>query len=60
MTAKTHGKELERLKNLKQKAFMGGGEKARDRQRSKGKLTPRERLDLLFDQDSYPLNYCYM
>ena len=53
MTAKTHGKELERLKNLKQKAFMGGGEKARDRQRSKGKLTPRERLDLLFDQDSF-------
>ena len=53
MTAKTHGKELERLKSLQQRAFMGGGEKARDRQRSKGKLSPRERLDLLFDQGSF-------
>jgi acetyl-CoA carboxylase carboxyltransferase component len=53
MTAKTHQKELERLKSLQQRAFMGGGEKAIDRQRSKGKLTPRERLGLLFDQGSF-------
>ena len=53
MTAKTHGKELERLKSLQQKALMGGGEKARDRQRSNGKLAPRERLDLLFDKGSF-------
>ena len=53
MTAKTHQEELERLKALQQRAFMGGGEKARDRQRSKGKLAPRERLDLLFDPDSF-------
>ncbi len=53
MASKTHQQELERLKDLKQKSFMGGGEKARDRQRSKGKLTPRERLDLLFDKDSF-------
>ncbi|HGY11296.1 MAG TPA: methylmalonyl-CoA carboxyltransferase, partial [Desulfobacterales bacterium] len=53
MTEKTHPEELERLKDLQQRAFMGGGEKARERQRSKGKLTPRERLDLLFDKDSF-------
>ena len=53
MAAKTHQEELGRLKNLQLKAFMGGGEKARDRQRAKGKLTPRERLDLLFDQGSF-------
>ena len=50
MTAKTHQKEIERLKSLQQKASMGGGEKAIARQRSKGKLTPRERLGLLFDR----------
>ncbi|MBU1340542.1 MAG: methylmalonyl-CoA carboxyltransferase [Proteobacteria bacterium] len=53
MTAKTHQKELERLKTLQKKAFMGGGEKAMDRHRSKGKLTARERLDLLFDPGSF-------
>lgn len=53
MTEKTHQKEFERLKCLQQRAFMGGGEKAMDRHRSKGRLTARERLDLLFDQGSF-------
>lgn len=53
MTAKTHQKELDRLKGLQHKAFMGGGEKAIDRHRSQGKLTARERLDLLFDPGSF-------
>ena len=53
MAAKTHQKELERLKNLQKKAIMGGGEKAIERQHSKGKLTARERLDLLFDKESF-------
>lgn len=53
MTEKTHSKELERLQSLQHKAIMGGGEKAMDRYRSKGKLTARERLDLLFDKDSF-------
>ena len=53
MAAKTHQKELERLKNLHEKAIMGGGEKAMDRHRSKGKLPARERLDLLFDKGSF-------
>jgi acetyl-CoA carboxylase carboxyltransferase component len=53
MTAKTHEKELERLKELQLKASMGGGEKAIARHLSKGKLTARQRLDLLFDEDSF-------
>jgi len=53
MAAKTHPEELKRLKNLQQKAIMGGGEKAMDRHRSRGKLTARERLDLLFDKQSF-------
>jgi len=53
MTAKTHQKELERLKSLQHRAFMGGGEKAIDSRHSKGKLTARERIDLLFDPGSF-------
>lgn len=53
MAAKTHQEELERLKSLQQKAYLGGGEKAMDRHRSKGRLSARERLDLLFDPGSF-------
>ena len=53
MAEKTHEKEYERLKDLQQQAHMGGGEKAIDRHRSRGKLTARERLDLLFDTGSF-------
>ena len=53
MAAKTHSKELERLKDLQKKAFIGGGEKAIDRHHSRGKLTARERLNLLFDKNSF-------
>ena len=53
MAAKTHSNELERLRELQNKAVMGGGEKAMERHRSKGKLTARERLDLLFDKESF-------
>lgn len=53
MTAKTHEKELERLRSLQHKAAMGGGEKAIARHKSTGKLTARERLALLFDPGSF-------
>ncbi len=53
MTAKTHEKELERLRSLQKKASMGGGEKALQRHRSAGKLTAGERLALLFDPGSF-------
>jgi methylmalonyl-CoA decarboxylase subunit alpha len=53
MKNNTHEKELERLQSLRKKAMMGGGEKALDRHHSAGKLTARERLELLFDPDSF-------
>ncbi|MGD8306160.1 MAG: acyl-CoA carboxylase subunit beta [Ignavibacteria bacterium] len=43
-------KELVRKLNvLKKKVKLGGGEKAIERQKAKGKLTARERIDLLLD-----------
>ena len=50
---KTHHGELERLNALEKKADMGGGPKAIERHHQRGKLTARERLDLLFDPDSF-------
>jgi acetyl-CoA carboxylase carboxyltransferase component len=50
---KTHQSEMERLDTLENRADMGGGQKAVDRHHQKGKLTARERLDLLFDPDSF-------
>ncbi|MEE9278158.1 MAG: carboxyl transferase domain-containing protein, partial [Dehalococcoidia bacterium] len=32
---------------------LGGGDAALERQRARGKLTARERLDILFDQGSF-------
>jgi acetyl-CoA carboxylase carboxyltransferase component len=51
--SKTHQSEKERLDTLENRAEMGGGQKAVDRHHQKGKLTARERLDLLFDPDSF-------
>lgn len=44
---------LERLENLKKKALVGGGEERIKRQHEKGKLTARERIDLLLDTGSF-------
>jgi acetyl-CoA carboxylase carboxyltransferase component len=51
--AKSHQSESERLEALEKRAEMGGGQKAIDRHHDRGKLTARERLDLLFDPDSF-------
>ena len=51
--AKTHQNELERLTALEERAEMGGGQKAIDRHHERGKLTAHERLNLLFDPDSF-------
>jgi len=51
--SKTHQSELERLEALENKAEMGGGTKAIERHHQRGKLKARERLDLLFDPDSF-------
>lgn len=42
-----------RLIEKKTAAFMGGGEARIQKQHERGKLTARERLDLLFDQDTF-------
>ncbi len=45
--------KTERLKNLREQAKLGGGEQRIEKQHEKGKLTARERLDLLLDPGSF-------
>ena len=45
-------KKLEHLLKLKEEARLGGGLKRVEAQRARGKLTARERLDILLDPDS--------
>lgn len=49
---KDHPK-IEHLRKLKKEAHLGGGEERIKRQHEKGRLTARERLDLLLDQGSF-------
>ena len=45
--------KIERLLETKEKIKLGGGEKRIERQHQKGKLTARERINLLMDEDSF-------
>ncbi|RJQ59218.1 MAG: methylmalonyl-CoA carboxyltransferase [Desulfobacteraceae bacterium] len=45
--------KLEALRELREKAKLGGGDENISKQHEKGKLTARERLDLLFDPGSF-------
>ncbi|MBT8396831.1 MAG: methylmalonyl-CoA carboxyltransferase, partial [Gemmatimonadetes bacterium] len=45
--------KLKRLEELKRKTELGGGEKRLAAQHAKGKLSARERLDLLLDEGSF-------
>jgi propionyl-CoA carboxylase beta chain len=45
--------KLTQLHRLREKAKLGGGAKAIETQRKKGKLTSRERIDLLLDEGSF-------
>ncbi len=45
--------KLNKLDNLRQKAKLGGGEKRIESQHKKGKLTARERIELLVDPNSF-------
>ena len=45
--------KLEQLLEKKEKLALGGGEKRIEAQHAKGKLTARERLNILFDKDSF-------
>jgi acetyl-CoA carboxylase carboxyltransferase component len=49
---------VERLRALLAKAAAGGGDKARKRHLDRGKLLPRDRVDLLLDRDSPFLELC--
>ena len=44
---------LERLEERREKARMGGGQTRIDAQHAKGKLTARERIDVLLDEGSF-------
>src|SRR5690242_21766576 len=50
---KTTREKLEDLRKRKEQAMLGGGQKRIDAQHKKGKLTARERLDLLLDAGSF-------
>ena len=45
--------DLQRLKDIKEKSLLGGGQTRIDRQHESGKLTARERIDLLLDPGSF-------
>jgi len=45
--------QIEKLNKKKEQALLGGGQKRIDDQHKKGKLTARERLDLLLDVGSF-------
>jgi propionyl-CoA carboxylase beta chain len=47
------GDKLERLRKLKEQASLGGGRQRIDAQHARGKLTARERLDILLDEGSF-------
>jgi len=45
--------KLARLRQLRTEAVLGGGEQRIEQQHARGKLTARERLELLLDEDSF-------
>lgn len=45
--------KIKKLIEMRAQAQMGGGQKRIDSQHAKGKLTARERIDLLLDKDSF-------
>ncbi len=51
--SKGTGEKLAELHELQAKAVLGGGIKRIETQHKKGKLTARERIDLLLDPDTF-------
>lgn len=45
--------KLNRLEEMRKKAHLGGGREKIDKQHEKGKLTARERIELLLDKNSF-------
>ena len=52
-TKKKTNRKLDKLDQLREQARLGGGEKRIQQQHDKGKLTARERLNLLLDEGSF-------
>lgn len=48
-----HHRYIEELLEKRELAKMGGGTERQNKQREKGKMTARERLDILFDQGTF-------
>lgn len=46
-------KEIQKLKEQEEKAKLGEGQKAIDKQHAEGRLTARERIDLFFDKGTF-------
>jgi len=49
----TNAEKIRKLKQTKAEALLGGGKERIDSQHKKGKLTARERIDLLLDEGSF-------
>lgn len=49
----TNQQKIDDLKKKRAEAMLGGGQKRIDQQHKRGKLTARERIDLLLDKDSF-------
>ena len=49
----SHDSKLEELRKLREEARLGGGEERIEAQHKRGRLTARERLDLLLDKGSF-------
>ncbi|HVM29619.1 MAG TPA: acyl-CoA carboxylase subunit beta [Candidatus Limnocylindrales bacterium] len=49
----TREQDMQRLHELRRQARLGGGEKRIEQQHQRGKLTARERLELLLDADTF-------
>lgn len=49
----TQAEKIKKLNEIKQEAYLGGGQKRIDAQHKKGKLTARERIELLLDEGSF-------
>jgi propionyl-CoA carboxylase beta chain len=49
----TTQQDIEKLKKMRAEALLGGGEQRIKEQREKGKLTARERIELLLDKNSF-------
>ncbi len=45
--------KIEKLRKLREQAKLGGGKKRIEKQHQKGKLTARERLEILLDEGSF-------